>query len=192
MKDDGSWIHGSRMKLDIGCWLMDHGWMGEAGFWTCPEALEWVVGGCKVVLRSWDASGLFWVKVSGGFGGGFAGRGPENLGMAPEEARAGARGGAPGRTASWAGSREPWVAPKEAPPLLWRGVVVRVTDSSRVTGVFRWASCLPLPEFYSGGASGGPTDAPMFWEIFGYSPLDLPLCTPSSFVRASGKGTGWG
>ena len=23
MKDDGSWIHGSRMKLDIGCWLMD-------------------------------------------------------------------------------------------------------------------------------------------------------------------------
>ena len=107
MKDDGSWIHGSRMKLDIGCWLMDHGWMGEAGFWTCPEALEWVVGGCKVVLRSWDASGLFWVKVSGGFGGGFAGRGPENLGMAPEEARAGARGGAPGRTASWEGAREP-------------------------------------------------------------------------------------
>ena len=29
----------------VGCWLMDHGWMGEAGFWTCPEALEWVVGG---------------------------------------------------------------------------------------------------------------------------------------------------
>ena len=123
MKDDGSWIHGSRMKLDIGCWLMDHGWMGEAGFWTCPEALEWVVGGCKVVLRSWDASGLFWVKVSGGFGGGFAGRGPENLGMVPEEARAGARGGAPGRTASWEGTREPWDGSRKSPsaPLSARG-----------------------------------------------------------------------
>ena len=122
MKDDGSWIHGSRMKLDIGCWLMDHGWMGEAGFWTCPEALEWVVGGCKVVLRSWDASGLFWVKVSGGFGGGFAGRGPENPGMAPEEAPPVPVAGHRGSAACWEGTREPWDGSRRGPcrgP--WRG-----------------------------------------------------------------------
>ena len=28
--------------------------------------------------------------------------------MTPEEARVGARGGAPGRTASWEGTRRPW------------------------------------------------------------------------------------
>ena len=29
---------------------MDHGWMGEVGFWTCPEALGWALGGLGRVL----------------------------------------------------------------------------------------------------------------------------------------------